>query len=124
MKKPSLPVQKILIATATGLSFASLLTAQPSWADTEQTFSVLDSDKNSNPLTGNSSGFDMLNMIHQANFGTLNWNSEQQSQQIDEAAAEYQAKLRAKMKGQQQQNPSSSTPGQNSSPLIIFPSDK
>lgn len=124
MKKPSLPVQKILLATLAGLSFASLLTAQPSLADTNQPFSSLESDTNSNPLSGNSSDFNLFNLIHQANFGTLNWNSEQQNEQLDDAAAAFKARQQKLIQGQQQQNPNSPTSVQNTSPLIILPSDK
>ncbi|WP_413172176.1 hypothetical protein [Anabaena azotica] len=124
MKKQSLPVQKILLATLAGLSFASLLTAQPSLADTNQPFSSLESDTNSNPLSGNSSDFNLFNLIHQANFGTLNWNSEQQNEQLDDAAAAFKARQQKLMQGQQQQNSNSPTSEQNTSPLITLPSDK
>jgi hypothetical protein len=124
MEKPSLPIQKILIATLAGLSFASLLTAQPSLADTNQPFSSLESDTTSNPLSGNSSDFNLFNLIHQANFGTLNWDSNQQNQQLDDAAAAFKARQQKLIQGQQQQNSNSPTSEQNTSPLITLPSDK
>ncbi len=124
MKQPFSPIQKILIATLAGLSFASLLTAQPSLADTNQPFSGLDSGTNGNPLSGNSSDFNLFNLIHQANFGTLNWDSNQQNQQLHDAAVDFKDRQKKLIQGQQQQNPNLPTSGQNTSALIILPSDK
>jgi hypothetical protein len=124
MKQPSLRIQKILIATLAGLSFASLLTGQPSLADTNQPFSGLDNGTNSNPLSGNSSDFNLFNLIHQANFGIPNWDSNQQNQQLHDAAADFKDRQKKLIQGQQQQNPNLPTSGQNTSASIILPSDK
>ncbi|WP_016951567.1 hypothetical protein [Anabaena sp. PCC 7108] len=125
MKKPFLPVHKILVATLAGISFASLLVAQPSLADTNQPFGSLESDNNTNSLSGNSSNF-VLDMIHRANFGTINWDAEQQNQQLNDAAAAFKARQKQLLQGQQQQTPSSSltTSGGNTPSLIILPANQ
>ncbi|MBD2213088.1 hypothetical protein H6G27_24890 [Nostoc linckia FACHB-104] len=92
MKKIFLPLTKLAAITVAGISFASLL-AQPSWAQLGTVDSINGSDlnqNNANPFPGaGSSDFNMFNLIHQANFGTLNWNADQQNQQLDEAALEF-----------------------------------
>ena len=124
MKRPFLPVHKIIVATIAGVSFASMLVGEPTLADTNQPFGSLESDRNSNPLSGNGSGFDMMNMIHQANFGTIQWNADEQNQQLDLAAATFKAAQQKLLQPQLQQNPGSSAiiPGQNLFPLQILPS--
>lgn len=123
MKRPFLPIHKILIATFTGISFASFLLAQPSLADPNQPFSSLESDKNTNSFSGNSPDFDMLDVIHRANFGVLNWNSEQQNQQLDDAATAFKARQQKLLQTQQQPTLNApTTSGENTLPLIILPS--
>jgi hypothetical protein len=131
MKRPFLPVHKIIVATIAGISFASMLVVKPTLADTNQPFGSLESDtlgqqgyRSSNPLSGNGSGFDMMNMIHQANFGTIQWNADEQNQQLDLAAATFKAAQQKLLQPQLQQNPGSSAiiPGQNLFPLQILPS--
>ena len=124
MKRPFLPVHKIIVATIAGVSFASMLVGEPTLADTNQPFGSLESDRNSNPLSGNGSGFDMMNMIHQANFGTIQWNADEQNQHLDLAAATFKAAQQKLLQPQLQQNPGSSAiiPGQNLFPLQILPS--
>ncbi|MBC5797613.1 hypothetical protein H5968_21295 [Sphaerospermopsis sp. LEGE 00249] len=127
MNKPFLPVPKILVATFAGISFASVLVAPPSLANPNQPFATLETDKNSNSIFGNGSDFNMFNLIHQANFGTLNWNSEQQNQQLNDAAAAFKARQQKLLQSQQQPNPNSptttspTTSGENAAPLINLP---
>ena len=124
MKRPFLPVHKIIVATIAGVSFASMLVGEPTLADTNQPFGSLESDRNSNPLSGNGSGFDMMNMIHQANFGTIQWNADEQNQQLDLAATAFKAAQQKLLQPQIQKNPGTSAiiPGQNLLPLQILPS--
>ena len=126
MKRPFLPVHKIIVATIAGVSFASMLVGEPTLADTNQPFGSLESDRNSNPLSGNGSGFDMMNMIHQANFGTIQWNADEQNQQLDLAATAFKAAQQKLLQPQIQKNPGTSAiiPGQNLLPLQILPSGK
>ena len=129
MKKSLLSIPKILFATFTGISCASFLLAQPSLANPEQPFSSLESDRNSNSLFGNGSDFNMYDLIHRANFGTLNWNPQEQNQQINDAAAAFKARQRQLLQKQQPQtinspNSSLNTNGENLQQLIILPADK
>ncbi|NJR76784.1 MAG: hypothetical protein HC773_31115 [Scytonema sp. CRU_2_7] len=94
MKKPLLPLAKLVFATVAGIGCASLLMAQPTLAQlsTVDSFPGADSNQNNNadPFSrGGNSDFNMFNLIHQANFGSLNWNPEQQNQQLDEATLEF-----------------------------------
>ena len=124
MRKSFLPVHKIILATIAGISFASMLVTEPTLADTNQPFGSLESDRNSNALSGNGSGFDMMNMIHQAQIGTVQWNADQQSQQLDLAATAFRAAQQKLLQPQIQQNSGALeiTSGQNLYPLQILPS--
>jgi hypothetical protein len=124
MRKSFLPVHKIILATIAGISFASMLVTEPTLADTNQPFGSLESDRNSNALSGNGSGFDMMNMIHQAQIGTVQWNADQQSQQLDLAATAFRAAQQKLLQPQIQQNSGALgiTSGQNLFPLQILPS--
>ncbi|MEH1781477.1 hypothetical protein [Nostoc sp.] len=120
MKKPFLQITRLFVATAAGISFASLLMAQPSSAQTsspEDAFpSTSNTDQNTNPFSrSNSDNFNMLDLIHRANFGTLNWNSDQQNEELNSAAAAFKARQQKLIQGQQRQ----ATP---SSQTIILPS--
>jgi len=124
MKRPFLPVHKIIVATIAGISFASMLVGEPTLADTTQPFGSLESDRSSNSLSGNGSDFNMMNMIHQAQMGTIQWNADEQNQQLDLAAATFKAAQQKLLQPQLKQNPGSSAiiPGQNLLPLQILPS--
>jgi len=124
MKNSFLPVHKIIFATIAGISFASMLVAEPTLADTTQPFGSLESDRNSNALSGNGSGFDMMNLIHQAQIGTVQWNADQQSKQLDLAATAFRAAQQKLLQPQIQQNSGALgiTSGQNLFPLQILPS--
>ena len=124
MKRSFLQVHKIIVATIAGISFVSILVGEPTLADTNQPFGSLESDHSSNPLSSNGSGFDMMNMIHQAQMGTIQWNADEQNQQLDLAAAAFRTAQQKLLQPQLQQNPGSSAiiPGQNLFPLQILPS--
>jgi hypothetical protein len=120
MKKPFLPITKLFVATVAGVSFASLLMAQPSSAQISSPTDAFptnnSTDQNTDPFSRtNSDNFNMFDLIHRANFGSLNWNSDQQNEQLDSAAAAFKARQQRRIQGQQQQaNPSS--------PTLILPS--
>jgi hypothetical protein len=127
MKKPFLPVHKIFAATIAGISLASLVAAQPSWADPNQPFGNLDSDRNSNILSPSNSDFNMFDLIHRANLGNVQWNQDQKNNELNDAATEFQAKQRQRLQGQgQQQNPTPNvnTSGNNNLPIIVLPQSK
>jgi hypothetical protein len=122
MPKPFLPLNKIFAATIVGMSLASLLVAQPSRADVNQPFGT-ESDRNTNLLSPNGSDFNMLDLIHRANLGNTQWNSEQQDQQLDDAAAAFKARQKQLIQSQQQQTPAANTnpAGENIPSPIVLP---
>ncbi len=126
MKRSFLPVHKIIVATIAGISFASMLVAEPTLADPNQPFNSLESDRNSNPLSNNSSDFNPLNLVHQAQMGTIQWNDDEQNQKLDQAAAAFKAAQDQRLQSQNQQNPSASpitsNLNQNLLPVQILPS--
>jgi hypothetical protein len=111
MKKPLLQISRLFVATVAGISFASLLMAQPSSAQVSPTDafpSNSTTDQNTDPFSrSNSDNFNMFDLIHRANFGTLNWNSDQQNEQLDSAAEAFKARQQKLIEGQQQATPSS-----------------
>jgi hypothetical protein len=124
MKSPFLPVRKIIVATIAGMSFASLLGVSPTLADPNQPFGTLESDRNSNTLSGNGSDFNPLSLMHTLQNSNTQWNAEQQNQQLDPAIAAFKAEQQKLLQPQLQQNPGTSAiiPGQNLFPLQILPS--
>jgi hypothetical protein len=123
MNKSFLPVHKIILATIAGISFAVILVLEPTLADINQPFGSAESNQNNNPLSSDGSNF-MLDMIHRANFGSIQWNADEQNQQLDAAAEAFKAQQQKLLQSQNKQNPD--TPkiksGQNSWPLQILPS--
>ena len=123
MNKSFLPVHKIILATIAGISFAVIVVLEPTLADINQPFGSAESNQNNNPLSSDGSNF-MLDMIHRANFGSIQWNADEQNQQLDAAAAAFKAQQQKLLKSQNKQNPD--TPkiksGQNSWPSQILPS--
>lgn len=120
MKKSFFPVIKLFVATVAGISVTSLLIAQPSSAQVSPADALPSSgttDQNTDPFSpANSGNFDMFNLIHRAKFGTLNWNTDEQNQQLDSAAAAFKARQEKLLQGQQQgQIPEVTT---NTSPVI------
>ncbi|MEH2254869.1 hypothetical protein [Nostoc sp.] len=108
MKKPFLQITRLFVATAAGISFASLLMAQPSSAQVSSPTDAFPSnsttDQNTDPFSrSNSDNFNMFDLIHRANFGTLNWDSNQQNQELNSAAAAFKARQQKLIQGQQQQ---------------------
>jgi hypothetical protein len=123
MNKSFLPVHKIILATIAGISFAVILVLEPTLADINQPFGSAESNQNNNPLSSDGSNF-MLDMIHRANFGSIQWNADEQNQQLDAAAEAFKAQQQKLLQSQKKQNPD--TPkiksGQNSWPSQILPS--
>jgi alpha-mannosidase len=107
MKRSFLAIHKIIAITIASFS-AAIVTLGPALADPNQPFSSLESDRNSNPLSGNSSDFNMFNLIHQAQMGTIQWNAEEQNQQLDQAATAFKAAQQKRLQSQPKQNPSAS----------------
>ncbi|MEH2250043.1 hypothetical protein [Nostoc sp.] len=123
MKKPFLQITRLFVATAAGISFASLLMAQPSSAQitspTDAFPSNSTTDQNTDPFSrSNSDNFNMFDLIHRANFGTLNWDSNQQNDQLNSAAAAFKARQRKLIQGEQLQ-PTPSLP--SVTPPVVTP---
>jgi len=91
---------KLLLACGVGISLIGLLAPQPSFANTANTSQPLNSPDNTNPLA-NDSGLDMFNIIHRLNFGSLNWDPNQQNQQLEDAAAAFKARQNQILQNQQ-----------------------
>ena len=121
MKKPFIPIDKIFIATCAGISFAWVLIASPTLANPNQTYSTLESDNLINPLSETGTDFNPLNLMHRANFGIINWNAQQENQELDEAAAVFKIKQKQLLQSQQGKTNSESTSEQKITPLIILP---
>jgi hypothetical protein len=128
MSRQFLQVHKIILATIAGISLASMSAVEPSLADPNQPFNSLESDafgyRNTNPLSNGSGDFNMLNMIHQANFGNIQWNADEQNQQLDLAAQAFRAEQLKRLQIQpQKQNPNTpantSNLNQNLLPLLV-----
>jgi hypothetical protein len=117
MQKMFLTLTKLAVATVVGVSFSSLLIAQPTLAQ----LGTIDSNNNGDPNQNNNdpfsrsgnTDFNMFDLIHRANFGTLNWNPDQQNQQLDEAALLFK-------KRQQQAIQNGANPGTASQSLPII----
>ncbi|NES99708.1 MAG: hypothetical protein F6K62_05615 [Sphaerospermopsis sp. SIO1G2] len=124
MKTSLLSIPKIIITTFAGLSVASLLASQPSVANTEQPFSSLETDRDSNSLFSNGSDFNIFDLMHRAQFGTINWDSRQQNQQINDAAAAFRAKQKKLLQNQPQNTNLQNLNGDNAAPLITLPANK
>ncbi|BAY15882.1 hypothetical protein NIES2109_28380 [Nostoc sp. HK-01] len=128
MQKSFLSVKSCCVATLAGISFAFFLTAQPSLAqlntvDANPGDNSLD---NTNPFSTNSGGLNPLDLIHRAQLGNLNWNTQQKDDELNSAVAELNRK-RAALK-QNPNQPTNSTSGQAvpglpaiTSPSVISP---
>ncbi len=124
MARQFLQVHKIIIASIAAISLASILAVKPSLANPNQPFNSLESDRSTNPLSNGSGDFNMLNMIHQANFGNIQWNPDEQNQQLDLATQAFRAEQLKRLQTQpEKQNPSTapntSNLNQNISPLLV-----
>lgn len=101
MKKSFLPVAKLSLATLAGISFASLVMVPPSLAQ----LGTVDrgTDQNSDPFARPNSGdLNIFDMIHNANFGNINWNPTQQQEQLNSEAERFRAAQQRKFQERQQ----------------------
>ncbi|MFM2063868.1 MAG: hypothetical protein RLZZ507_3539 [Cyanobacteriota bacterium] len=116
MKRPFLPVHKILVATFAGISFASFLVAQPSLADLSQVDNRPGFDStNTDPCFGGSDGsFSLFNVIHCANLKPGNLGNTG----LDTEAEEFKRKQNQQLQGQ---NPQSDPSVPGSQPLGNIP---
>ncbi|HLO85934.1 MAG TPA: hypothetical protein VK203_13120 [Nostocaceae cyanobacterium] len=118
MNKRFLPVHKILVATLTGFSFASLLVASPSLANPNQSgFGSLESDRNNNILSPNGSDFNMFDIIHNANLRGGQFDPQAAQQGINTEADSFKVKQQQRLQTQPTTN--TVTPTTGNQPLEI-----
>ena len=108
MKIPLLQITRFFVATLAGISFGSLLMAKPSSAQVSSPTDAFptnsSTDQNTDPFSrSNSDNFNMFDLIHRANFGTLNWNSDEQNEELNSAAAAFKARQQKLIQGQQKE---------------------
>ncbi|MBE9206508.1 hypothetical protein IQ244_08265 [Nostoc sp. LEGE 06077] len=128
MQKSLLSVKSFCVATLAGIGFVSFLAAQPSLAqlNTIDANPGDNSQDNTNPFSNNSGNLNPLDLIHRAQLGNLNWNSQQKDDELNSAVAELNRK-RAALK-QNPNQPANNTSGQAvpglpaiTSPSVISP---
>lgn len=107
MKIPFLPKQ-LFAVTFAGMSFAFLLLAQPSLAQSSRSIlQDLDPQQNNNdPLSPRSdevNNMGMFNLMHRLQQGNTVWNANEQNQQLNDAAAAFRAKQQQLLQQQQSQ---------------------
>lgn len=104
MKKSFSPVTKLFLSTLAGISCTYVLIPAPSFAQLGGSDLSTGSEYqgNTNGLSSDSDGFNPLDLIHKANFGTSTWDANLQNQQLNSAAEEFKAKQERLMRGQQQ----------------------
>ncbi len=122
MKISILQLNKLVAATITGLGIACIIAPSASLAQTSQDLSIpssyqtdtLDTKQgDGDSIYGSQDGnFNPMDLIHRANFGTLNWQefSSQNRQQINSEADSFRAKQQRLL---QQRQPQQATSGQN-----------
>ena len=109
MKITFLPFKQFVAIAIVGISFASVLTPQRSWADPIQATNPenYDSSNRTDPFSrGVEQGnFNVFQLIHNANFGQLNPNyASEQSQELNDAATAFKAKQQQLLQQRQQQS--------------------
>lgn len=113
MKILFLPV----LTTIVGISFVSLVMAKPSLAqfNSVDTNTSIDTQGTKDPLSNlNSGNFNVLDLIHRANFGKVNWNPAQQNEQLDSAAAVFKTRQQELFKARRKPTPN---------PTLIIPKE-
>lgn len=110
MKIPFLPIKQLFALTFAGMSFASLVLAQPSLAqsNSRNILQDLNPQQNDDPLSPRSdevNNFGMFNLLHRLQQGNTVWNANEQNQQLNDAAAAFRAKQQQLLQQQTQQRP-------------------
>lgn len=103
MEKRFLSFTQFSLLSIAGMSLACLFVAAPSWAQ----FNSVDrgTNQNSDPLASPNSGdLNMFDIIHRANLGNLNWDDDEQKQQIESAASDFRTRQQRAFQQQQGSN--------------------
>lgn len=128
MQKSFLSVKSFCVATLAGISLASFLTAKPSFAQLNTVDAYpADNQENTNPFSPSSGDLNPLQLIHRAQFGNLNWDTQQKDEELNSAVAELNRK-RARLNQNTNNTPGNNTSGQAvpglptiTSPSVISP---
>ena len=98
---------RLVIASVAGISAFSLLLPQSSLADQLDPLQELDPQQSNDPFsrTNEESSFGLFDLIHRANLGSNSiWDTTEQNEKLDAAAAEFLAKQRQLLQNQQPTN--------------------
>jgi len=112
MKIPFLRLTKLVIVTVAGIGVTSLLMSEPSLAQSQANDPQnVDPLNSSDPLSTSNTEqnpFSLFQLIHNANFGSVNPDfAKEQNQQLDTAALDFKKRQQQLIQGQQQPiNPS------------------
>jgi hypothetical protein len=128
MHKSFFSVKSFCVAALAGISFASFLTAQPSLAQLNPVEAYPgENQDNNNPFSPSSGNLNPLELMHRAQFGNLNWDTQQKNEELDSAVAELNRK-RARLNQTRTNTPGNNAPGQAvpglptiTSPSVISP---
>ena len=110
MKKPFLSVTKLSLLTVAGIGLASLFIPQPSLA---QVTNSVDrgTNQNSDSFAAPDSGdLNIMELLHRANRGSINWNANWQREQLDSAASDFRARQQKAFQQKQQQQSNTDSP--------------
>ncbi len=112
MKKPFSVLTRFIAVSVAGISFASLLIQQPSFAEPSSNILQNLNPQDNNPLAPNSSevnstGTGIFDLLHRAQLSNTPWDANEQNQQLDDEAATFRTKQQQLLKqpSQQQLNP-------------------
>ncbi|MBD2138232.1 hypothetical protein H6F32_11665 [Anabaena sp. FACHB-1237] len=89
--KALLPFGQVLMLPWAGLVVTSLLLPQPSIANPSQNL-LTEGEGSINSLSNTASEINMFNLIHQAKFGIIQVNPEEQAQQLNDEVSKFRAK--------------------------------
>jgi len=101
------PLTRFVVISVAGISFASLLIPQPSFAEPSSNILQNLSPQDDNPLAPRSdevdNGMNVFSLIHRAQLGNSPWNVDQGNQELNDAAAAFKAKQEQMFQKQGQQ---------------------
>lgn len=110
MKKPFSNLTQFVFVTVAGISFASLVIPQPSFAGAVSDPLQNLSPQNDSPLAPNRSevdttGSSIFELMHRVQLGNTTWNADEQNQQLNDAASSFRAKQQQLLQQSGQQKP-------------------
>jgi len=108
MNKPFSVLSRFIAVSVAGISFASLLIQQPSYAEPSSNILQNLSPQDNNPLAPNSSEVNssttgIFDLLHRAQLSGNPWDANEQNQQLNDAAAAFRAKQQQLLQQPRQQ---------------------